>query len=94
MKAQSGKDAIKNLGLSFDLDRLYTAQEAGQIAAVHKATILRAIEDGRLKAHRPTVRKVWITGRNLYRWLTGEEPPPASETRLDDVVSRARKGGR
>jgi len=62
----------EKLGVIVEAERIYTPAEAATLCGVSKMTILRAIRDGKLKANRPTPRKVWIWGADLRAWMLGK----------------------
>jgi len=91
----------EEMGVRVDLERIYSPDEAAKLCAVHKTTILRAITAGDLKAHRPSPRKTWILGRNLFAYMTGEAPPaaggspqsPRAAERAADLARRVAESG-
>jgi len=66
----------EQMGVLIEPDRIYTPNEAAKLCGVHRATIMRALTTGALRANRPTPRKTWILGANLRAWMIGEPETP------------------
>lgn len=58
--------------IQVDKAGLYSIQDAAKLLSIHEKTLLRAIKAGELREHRPTPRKAFVHGADLWAWVMGE----------------------
>ena len=72
MAKAKAKPGPKPKAIQVDKGAVYSVQSAARLLSVHERTVLRAIKAGDLPAHRPTQRRAFVKGSDLWAWVTGE----------------------